>query len=170
MNIVELTELIKSGFPALEILSAKGGHIEIKDAASHCVSLLSGMKDMGFLQMSLISAVDWDKEGRFELVYNLVSWEHKLTGAVHVDLSRTEPEAQSVINLWPTAKYYEWDINEFFGIVFRGNPMNGKTLFLEGWDDIPPMRKDFDPRAYSDRKYPSRDYDYKIYDRSEVIE
>lgn len=33
-----------------------------------------------------------------------------------------------------------------------------KPLFLELWDDKPPLRKDFDPLEYSKRKFPGREY------------
>jgi NADH-quinone oxidoreductase subunit C len=43
-------------------------------------------------------------------------------------------------------------------VEFEGNEMSYKQLFLENWDDMPPLRKDFDSKAYSDRKYPVREY------------
>ena len=60
--------------------------------------------------------------------------------------------------IFPGCKYYEREAHEFFGIKFPGNPDYEKQLILEEWDDLPPMRKDFDPRAYSDRKFSKMEY------------
>ena len=49
-------------------------------------------------------------------------------------------------------------MHEFFGVEFEGNPDSNKQLFLENWDDMPPLRKDFDSIKYSDSKYKMREY------------
>ena len=134
------------------------------------VSLLTYLKNIGFSQLSLITAVDWIDDNKFELVYNLTSWTERLTVLVKTYIDREKAEIISIMNIWPAAKYYEWDVNEYFGIKFLGNPQNGQELFLEDWDDIPPMRKDFDPVKYSDKKFPRREYDFKMVNKSEVIE
>jgi len=64
----------------------------------------------------------------------------------------------SILPIYPGCKYYERECHEFFGVKFPGNPDYEKQLILENWDDIPPMRKDFDPEAYSTRKFPQREY------------
>jgi NADH-quinone oxidoreductase subunit C len=60
--------------------------------------------------------------------------------------------------IFPGCKYYEREVHEFFGIKFPGNPDYHKQLILEAWDDMPPLLKDFDPRAYSDKKFAKRVY------------
>lgn len=134
------------------------------------LSFLIYLKNIDFIQLSLITAVDWIDENRFELVYTLVSWEKNLTVSVSTFIPRDNPVMVSVRHIWPTAKYYEWDINEFFGIIFSGHPEMGNPLFLEGWSEKPPMRKDFDPQAYSYERFPSRKYDYKVENKGRVIE
>jgi len=62
------------------------------------------------------------------------------------------------MGLWPTARFYERDIHEFFGVKFDGND-DMKPLILENWKDIPPMRKDFDPHKFSKENFPDRTYD-----------
>ena len=60
--------------------------------------------------------------------------------------------------IYPGSKYYEREAFEYFGIRFPGNPDFEKPLILEDWDDMPPLRKDFDPRAYSDAHFSKREY------------
>jgi NADH-quinone oxidoreductase subunit C len=40
-----------------------------------------------------------------------------------------------------------------FGIDFPGSPRVDESFVLEGWDEIPPMRREFDTREYSERTY-----------------
>jgi len=129
------------------------------------VDTLLFLKRNGFVQLSFITCVDWIKDNKFELVYGLVSWEHKLTVLVKTFIDRDNPKMISIMDIWPTAKYYEQEINEFFGVYFEGNPNMSKELILENWDSMPPLRKDFDPQSYSNEKFEIRIYDYKMEDK-----
>jgi NADH-quinone oxidoreductase subunit C len=40
-----------------------------------------------------------------------------------------------------------------FGIDFPGSPGVDESFILEGWQEIPPMRKDFDTAAYSEKTF-----------------
>jgi NADH-quinone oxidoreductase subunit C len=127
---------------------------------------LSALKLAGWKQLSYLSAVDWIEEGKFELVYLVFNWDEALYVQVRAMIERENPEMNSIISVFPGAKYYEREAHEFFGIKFPGNPDYHKQLILENWDDIPPLRKDFDPSVYSDRKFPKREYptDYSVKD------
>lgn len=120
--------------------------------------LLSTLKLAGWKQMSYLSAIDWIDENKFELVYLLFNWDRPVYVQIRAKIDRENPVMNSILPIFPNAKYYERETHEFFGIAFPGNPDYEKQLILEGWDDIPPLRKDFDPSAYSDRKFPSREY------------
>jgi NADH-quinone oxidoreductase subunit C len=69
---------------------------------------------------------------------------------------REGAEVESVFNLWLQAETYEQEINEMFGIHFPGSPRQGIPFILEGWNDIPPMRREFDTLAYCQRVHPDR--------------
>ncbi len=126
--------------------------------------LLSALKNEGWIQMSYLSAVDWPEENKFEVVYVIFNWDKPVYIQLRTKIDRTNPSMDSIIQIYPGAKYYERECHEFFGIAFPGNPDYEKQLILEQWDDIPPLRKDFDPQAYSDRKFPQRTYteDYSV--------
>jgi NADH-quinone oxidoreductase subunit C len=127
---------------------------------------LSALKLAGWKQLSYLSAIDWIEESKFELVYVVFNWDEGLYIQVRALIERENPEMNSIISIFPGAKYYEREAHEFFGIKFPGNPDYHKQLILENWDDIPPLRKDFDPSVYSDRKFPKREYptDYSVKD------
>jgi len=126
--------------------------------------LLLALKNAGWIQMSYLSAIDWPGENKFEVVYVLFNWDKPVYVQLRTKIDRTNPVIDSIIQIYPGAKYYERECHEFFGIAFPGNPDHHKQLILEQWDDIPPLRKDFDPKAYSDRKFPQRTYteDYSL--------
>lgn len=133
---------------------------------------LSALKLAGWKQLSYLSAVDWPEEAQFELVYIVFNWDKPVYVQLRTKIDRLNPVMNSVITIFPGAKYYEREAHEFFGIAFPGNPDHHKQLILENWDDIPPLRKDFDPSAYSDRKFPKRVYptDYSVKDPKNNID
>jgi len=125
--------------------------------ASMLNAVLELLKRKGFSHLSLITGVDRIKDGVFEVFYTLFRWETGETLLVKSSVSRDRPVITSVMHLWPTARFYERDVHEFFGIVFDGNP-DLKPLILENWKEMPPMRKDFDPQKYSNEHFPDRSY------------
>jgi NADH-quinone oxidoreductase subunit C len=126
--------------------------------ASMLNAVLELLKRKGFSHLSLITGVDRIKDGVFEVFYTLFRWETGETLLVKSSVSRDRPVITSVMHLWPTARFYERDVHEFFGIVFDGNP-DLKPLILENWKEMPPMRKDFDPQKYSNEHFPDRSYE-----------
>ena len=60
---------------------------------------------------------------------------------------------ESIHPLWKQARVYQRELKEMMGIDFPGSPDVDKPLVLEGWEDIPPMRKDFDTVKYSSNTY-----------------
>lgn len=121
-------------------------------------SLLSNLKSAGWIQLSYLSAIDWPNENKFELVYIVFNWDRPVYVQIRTKLDRENPVMNSILPIFPGCKYYERECHEFFGVKFPGNPEYHKELIMEGWDDIPPLRKDFDPEAYSDKKFPKRQY------------
>jgi NADH-quinone oxidoreductase subunit C len=115
-------------------------------------SLIAFMKEEGFRHLSLITCVDWIEEGEFEFVYHLASYEDGIHAIVKTRIDRADPIYLSIIPLFEHAQTYEREIYEMFGVEFVGN--NRLTPFLlTNWQEIPPMRKDFDTKEYSERMF-----------------
>lgn len=121
-------------------------------------SILSYLKSAGWDQLSILTCVDWIDEGKYQLVYILFNWDKPVRVQLRAKVERPTPKVQTIMHIFPGAKYYERDVHEFYGVEFEGNPDSYKQLFLENWDDIPPLRKDFISKEYSDRKYKPRTY------------
>ncbi len=120
------------------------------------------LKSIGYTQLSMLTCVDWIKEGVFQLVYIVFNWDNGIHILVRTKLDRENPKFRTIVEIYPGAQFYERDVHEFFGVEFEGNEISYKNLFLELWDDMPPMRKDFDPQKYSDEKYAAREYKSKF--------
>ncbi|MCD6322658.1 MAG: NADH-quinone oxidoreductase subunit C [Clostridiales bacterium] len=129
--------------------------IVVKQGAIH--NSLVYLRKKGFTQLNIVTCIDWIKDSEFELVYILFSWTEGIHIQVKARIDREKPVMITVIDIFPGARYYEREVHEFFGVEFTGNEDAGKPLFLEIWDDMPPLRKDFDSQAYSDSKFPTRE-------------
>jgi NADH-quinone oxidoreductase subunit C len=130
--------------------------LDINSRDTHAV--LSHLKAIGFKQLSLLTCVDWIKENVFQLVYIVFNWDTGIRIQVRTKIDRNNPKFLTIRNIYPGVEYYERDVHEFFGVEFEGNENSYKDLFLELWDAPPPMKKDFDPMAFSLEKYPEREY------------
>ena len=54
-----------------------------------------------------------------------------------------KPIIPSVIDIFPSAEFYERENHDFFGIEFKGNPRLHEKMFLpESWSQRPPLQKD----------------------------
>ncbi|MDD3478638.1 MAG: NADH-quinone oxidoreductase subunit C [Candidatus Izemoplasmatales bacterium] len=157
-NVNFVQELVHKNFtPVLEkVIDQYQVWFEVQQGDVH--HLLSVLKTNGWKQLSYLSAIDWPEENKFELVYIVMNWDKPVHIQIRTKIDRENPVMDSILPIFPGAKYYERECHEFFGVKFPGNPDFEKQLILENWDDIPPLRKDFDPQAYSDRKFPSREY------------
>ncbi len=62
-------------------------------------------------------------------------------------------EMESIHHLWAQAATYQRELKEMYGVHFPGSPRIDDEFALEGWKDIPPMRRDFDTLAYSERTF-----------------
>jgi NADH-quinone oxidoreductase subunit C len=114
--------------------------------------VLSSLKGMGFDHLSDVTCIDYIKEQEFEIFYHLWAHKKKLRVSVKVRIPRDSSSIRSVTDLWTGAQIHERENHEMFGVNFPGNP-DLSPLFLEDWEEIPPLRKDFDTRKFVRRKY-----------------
>jgi len=157
-NIDFVTNLVEGQYPVnkKEVIDQYQMSFEVNKEDIH--SILTSLKAEGWIQMSYLSAIDWIDENEFELVYIVFNWEKPVYVQIRTRLDRNNPTINTIMPIYPGSKYYEREAFEYFGIRFPGNPDFEKPLILEDWDDMPPLRKDFDPRAYSDAHFSKREY------------
>ena len=99
--------------------------------------------ELRFEFLAELTAVDfWPREPRFELVYLLVSIEHRLRLRMKVRLPGAGPPRRDGQRVWPAANWLEREVWDMFGIAFDGHPDPRRLLMPEDWEGFP-LRKDF---------------------------
>ncbi|HXU68977.1 MAG TPA: NADH-quinone oxidoreductase subunit C [Polyangia bacterium] len=96
----------------------------------------------GFDFLQNLTAVDWIKDERIELVYHLWSYARRAGCVVKIDVPRAQPEAPSVASVWRAADWYEREQFDLLGVVFAGHPDLRRILMPDDWPGHP-MRKDY---------------------------
>ncbi|MCD6450180.1 MAG: NADH-quinone oxidoreductase subunit C [Thermotogaceae bacterium] len=165
-SMSKAVEVLKSFNPLVEEIDDR--EIKISLSNDKVISALDVLKSMGFSHLSLITCVDWIDDNQFELVYILFNWEDGGKVLVSTRIDRSNPKFVTVKELWPVARFYERELHEFFGVEFEGND-DMRPLFLELWDEKPPMRKDFDPSKYSKEKFPDRKYEKDVIKEAKIF-
>ena len=121
-------------------------YIKVDALVPICDALLDeDVLDVRFL--ADITSVDWigherESEGRFEVVYNLLSIKHTHRFFLKIHLPSDNPEIASLTHLWEGANWLEREVWDLMGITFTGHPDLTKILTpddLEGH----PLRRDF---------------------------
>jgi NADH-quinone oxidoreductase subunit C len=96
-----------------------------------------------FTFLAEVTAVDfWPREPRFEVVYMLVSIEHRARLRVKVRVHGTDARVPTVSDIWPAANWLEREVWDLFGIAFDGHPDPRRLLMPEDWEGHP-LRKDY---------------------------
>lgn len=99
-------------------------------------------KELGFDLLMVHTAVDWIKEERFELLYNLMAVNSQLQLWVSTSVPRAIPEVDSVSSLFPIAEFQEREVYDLFGVRYRGHPDLRRILLEDTWVGFP-LRKDY---------------------------
>jgi NADH-quinone oxidoreductase subunit C len=121
------------------------------------LSMLTLLKENeGFTHLVLLTAVDYIEQDLFQLTYIINNPDKKKEAAVRVMLDRNNPVMDSIHSLWITAATYQRELKEMFGIDFPGSPRVDEAFILEGWDDLPPYRRDFDTLKYVQEHHADR--------------
>ena len=147
----------------LQALTVALGEITIvvksNDYAS-AMRVLRDHADLRFEELIDLCGVDYSTYGdgawegqRFAVVSHLLSIEHNWRVRVRVFAPDDEmPVVASMMDIWPTANWYEREAFDFFGILFEGH--NDLRRILTDYGFIGhPFRKDFPVSGYVEMRY-----------------
>lgn len=118
------------------------------------VQLVTFLRDFeSFSHFVLLTAVDWIEKGKFQLTYILHNHNINKDIGVKTLIERENPIMDSAHHLWEHVATYQRELYEMFGIEFPNSPRLKEQFLLEGWDNVPPMRREFDTKKYSEDTY-----------------
>lgn len=159
MNLIEenkLADEIKLRFRTAEVKIGREHRVNVTMHNDLIPPFLSFVKELvGFKHLSHMSCVDWIENNEFELVYILWNYNTNVQLITKTRINREKAEFESLRHFWPQLGTYEREIHEMYGINFLGHD-NLTEFLLEDWDDMPPMRRDFDSIKFAQENFPDR--------------
>jgi len=122
------------------------------DQIAALVDFLKADQVCRFSSLVDITAVDWPgRPQRFDVVYHLLSMyqNHRIRLTIAV---REEDMVPSIIEVHPSANWFEREVFDMFGILFSGHPDLRRILTDYGFRGHP-LRKDFPTTGYTEVRY-----------------
>ena len=154
----EIVKRLKMRVALKAVVNQRADIAFVTVAAKNLRSALTYLRDSeGFSHLVLLTAVDWLEDGQFQLTYLLNNRTAACDIGLRVLLPRDGATMETIHDLWPTAETYQRELREMFGIDFPGSPRVNEEFILEGWQEIPPYRRDFDTKKYSEENFAHRE-------------
>lgn len=97
---------------------------------------------LNFEVLSDLTALDWPKEEKIQVVYHLFSYTHNHQIVLKVDLPRGNPKIATVESIWKVANWFEREVYDLFGVIFEGHSDLRRIMLPEDWIGYP-LRKDY---------------------------
>lgn len=134
-------------------LTSSRGQDVVHVARSEYLRVMRALLADGYEMCVDLTAVDYlleprrdlppDVRGeRFEVVVNLLSFEHRRRLRVRVQIPTDDATLPTAFDLWPGTEAMEREVFDMFGITFDGHPDLNRILMPEDWDGHP-LRKDY---------------------------
>ncbi|MES1255130.1 MAG: NADH-quinone oxidoreductase subunit C [Acidobacteriota bacterium] len=148
MDAPQLIASLQESVPAarLEAVASVDLHTTIYASRDDMAEVAAALRDRPDLRCGLLvelTAVDYHPRApRFELVYLLVSLEHRHRIRLKVTLEGGDAHIATVSHVWPAANWLEREVWDLFGIAFDGHPDPRRLLMPEDWEGFP-LRKDY---------------------------
>lgn len=131
-------------FPdAVKAAEMANGELQLTISPEQIVPVCRYLKETaGFERLSGLTGVDWwPQDPRFELVYLLHSIRHNTRIRLLVRVAENQ-EIDSVVPVWRAANWYEREVFDLFGVVFRNHPSLDRIMMPADWVGHP-LRKDY---------------------------
>ena len=97
---------------------------------------------LNFEVLSDLTALDWPKQEKIQVVYHLFSYTHNHQVVLKVDLPRDNPKIATVEGVWKVANWFEREVYDLFGVIFEGHSDLRRIMLPEDWIGYP-LRKDY---------------------------
>jgi NADH-quinone oxidoreductase subunit C len=130
---------------------------KLKDHGDTQFEILIDLCGMDYSSYGNEESVSMDQEGswkgrRYAVVYHLLSLTHNARLRLRAELDEDQPTIESVIDVWPTANWFEREAFDLIGIMFTGHPDLRRILTDYGFIGHP-FRKDFPLSGQVEMRY-----------------
>lgn len=155
-QLEELGEMIAASRPdEVDGHSVRHGELTVTTTASGLRGLVRHLTDnaaCAFTTLIDLTAVDFpERDQRFEVVYHFLSM--RRNHRVRVKLMASEEDViPSIIDMHPSANWYEREVFDMYGVMFSGHPDLRRILTDYGFRGHP-LRKDFPTTGYTEVRY-----------------
>ena len=131
------------------------GELNISVAPSNIASFVEFLRTDNRCKFSTlvdITGVDYpDRTKRFDVVYHLLSMYQNHRVRLKVSIRESEV-VHSIVSVHPSANWFEREVFDMFGILFRDHPDLRRILTDYGFQGFP-LRKDFPTTGYNEVRY-----------------
>ncbi|MDH4162233.1 MAG: NADH-quinone oxidoreductase subunit C [Nitrospirota bacterium] len=156
MDPEQIAKTIEERFPG-EVLgtATHAGQVGVSVKPERIVDICRFLHDEPSIRMDLLNdltAVDFsaypgDGGPRFEVVYNMISTEHRHRIRLKARVTEDNPRIDTVTTVWNTANWHERETYDLMGIIFNGHPDLRRILLAEDWEGHP-LRKEYPLKGY----------------------
>lgn len=119
------------------------GIITYPDAVLGIAKILKSDEELSFEMCVDAVGIDrFQKQNRFEIIYNLYSLKFKDRIFLKVLLDTKNPETPTLSGVWVSANWYEREAYDMLGINFKNHP-DLRRIYMPEEFEYYPLRKDF---------------------------
>ena len=112
------------------------------EAIEEITRFLRDDSQLKFEVLSDLTALDWPKEEKIQVVYHLYSYSNKSQIVLKADLPRDNPKVPTLEGVWKVANWFEREVFDLFGVIFEGHSDLRRIMLPEDWIGYP-LRKDY---------------------------
>ena len=105
------------------------------------VNRLRFTNNLDFDYLFCLTCIDW--KTHFTMVYHFSSTIHRHNMVIKSKIDRTNPEIETVSDIWRTAEMLEREVYDLFGVKFLHHPDLRRLIMPDDWEGWP-LRKDFE--------------------------
>ncbi|WP_210092585.1 NADH-quinone oxidoreductase subunit C [Ruegeria sp. HKCCSP346] len=131
------------------------GELNVDVAPSNLVEFVEFLKSdqsSKFSSLVDITGVDYpERAKRFDVVYHFLSMYQNQRIRLRVSI-REDDMVPSIVDVHPSANWFEREVYDMFGILFSGHPDLRRILTDYGFRGHP-LRKDFPTTGYTEVRY-----------------
>lgn len=150
----DLIQHLEDKYELQNIVYQRSNMVFVEVENKFAIDMVTYLRDVhSYSHFVLMSCVDWIEDNRFQLLYLLHCPITKADIGIKTYIDRSNPIMQSAHHLWKQIWTYQREIREAYGIDFPGSPRIEENFVLEGWTEIPHMRRDFDTLEYAEKTY-----------------